>query len=59
MEELCRPNVYNYADYTSVACYGDNMVDVYQRLQHVISVMLKWCRLPSKPGKVPIHSISE
>ena len=43
MEELC--NVYNYADDTSVACYGDNMVDVYQRLQHVISVMLKWCRL--------------
>ena len=43
MEELC--NAYNYADDTSVACCGDNMVDVYQRLQHVISVMLKWCRL--------------
>ena len=41
MEELC--NVYNCVDDTTFSWYGNNMVDVYQRLQHVIIVMLKWC----------------
>ena len=55
MEELC--NVYNYADDTSVACYGDNMVET-TTCNFCNAKMVSFKLFESKPGKVPIHSIS-